>query len=156
MSIEPDDVTDDRSHDGKGVRIDDPIEALTQAYERRRKEAATMTDNDDKKYPYCDSLNKELTAFDIVDLLKSANGDDRAKALEWLYPGQPVALIHHYPDTAQHGVATTTTIHIPGLFTALCFACQHVGKALKMELDWVKKKDPGDQLKIVIPRAPGG
>ncbi len=105
------------------------------------------------------SETEELTAFDIVELLKSANGNDRAKALEWLYPGQPVALIHHYPETVQHGIATTTTQHIPGLFTALCFACQHVGKALKMELDWVKKKDPGDKIVVVtggVPPPRGG
>ena len=99
----------------------------------------------------------DLTPFDIVDLLKSENGDDRAKALDWLYPQQPVALIMHYPETARHGVATTKTPHISGLFTALCFACQHVGKALSMELDWVKKKDPGDKILVVggVPPPPG-
>ena len=101
-----------------------------------------MTDTDD------------LTPFDIVDLLKSPNGDDRAKALDWLYPNEPVALIHHYPKTAQHGVATTKTTHIGGMFTALCFACQHVGQSLGMHLDWVKRRD--DKIKLVIPRAPGG
>ncbi len=85
--------------------------------------------------------NEDLTPFDICDLLKSEDGDERAKALDWLYPGDPVALIHHYPKTAQHGVATTKTTHIAGLFTALCFASQHVGGALGMKLDWVKKRD---------------
>ncbi len=94
--------------------------------------------------------NEDLTPFDIVELLKSQNGDDRAKALDWLYPDQPVALIHHYPKTVQHGVATSKTPHIAGLFTALCFASQHVGNALGMKLDWVKKRD--DDQKILIPR----
>ena len=101
----------------------------------------------------------DLTPFDIVDLLKSADGNDRAKALDWLYPDEPVALIHHYPKTARHGVATTKTTHIAGIFTALCFACQHVGNTLGMKLDWVKKADPGDKILVVtggVPPPKGG
>ncbi len=90
----------------------------------------------------------DLTPFDIVELLKSPDGNERAKALDWLYPGEPVALVMHYPKNAQHGLATSKTPHLAGLFTALCFSAQHIGKALGMHLDWVKKRD--DQQKIVV------
>ena len=98
-----------------------------------------------------EELEKEqLTAFDIVDLLKSEDGDKRATALEWLYPGETVALVRHVHLTGQSGIATTKTVHLAGLFTALCWACQHVGAALGMRLSWVGK--PVDDQKIVVPR----
>ena len=93
---------------------------------------------------------KELTAFDVVELLRSNEGDDRATALEWLYPGETVALVRHIPTTGQSGIATCKTIHLAGLFTALCWAAQHVGAALGMRLAWVGR--PVDDQKIVIPR----
>ena len=103
--------------------------------------------------------DEDLTPFDIVELLKSPDGNERAKALDWLYPGEPVALIMHYPKTAQHGVATTKTPHIAGLFASLCFACQHVGKSLGMSLDWVNKRDYGQKIVVVtggVPPPKGG
>jgi hypothetical protein len=92
--------------------------------------------------------DNDLTPFDIVELLKSPDGNERAKALDWLYPGEPVALVMHYPKSAQHGLATTKSAHLAGLFTALCFSCQQIGKALGMHLDWVKKRD--DQKIVVV------
>ena len=94
--------------------------------------------------------NEDLTPFDVVDLIRSNDGDDKAKALDWLFPDQAVALVVHYPKTAQSGIAVTKTPHVAGLFTALCWSAQHVGNALGMKLDWVKKR-PDDQ-KILIPR----
>ncbi len=100
----------------------------------------------------------DLTPFDIVDLLRSDNGDERAKALDWLFPGQPVALVTHYPQTARTGLATAKTPYLAGVFTALCFSAQHVGNALGMKLDWVKKPDDGQKILVVggVPPPPGG
>ena len=100
---------------------------------------------------------KELTPFDIVDLLKSDDGDDRATALNWLYPGETVAMVRHLHATGQNGMATNKTVYLAGLFTSLCWAAQHVGAALGMRLAWVGK--PADDKKIVVPSGvihPGG
>ncbi len=100
---------------------------------------------------------EELTAFDIVELLKSGEVEDQATALEWLFPGETVALVRHIPVTGQSGMSTTKTVQLGGLFTSLCWACQHVGNALGFKLGWVGK--PADDQKIVVPRGvipPGG
>ena len=103
------------------------------------------------------SNEDDLTPFDIVELLRSENAEDRATALEWLYPGETVAMVRHILITGQSGISTTKTVHLAGLFTALCWAAQHVGLTLGMRLAWVGK--PVDDGKIVVPRGvipPGG
>jgi len=91
----------------------------------------------------------ELTDENIVELLKSDEGDDRATALEALYPGETVALVRHINMTGQIGIATNKTVSLTALFTSLCWACQHVGSELGVRLGWVGTTD--NDRKIVVP-----
>ena len=105
-----------------------------------------------------EDLDHELTTFDIVELLRSENGEDKATALEWLSPGQTGAIVCHIHATGQNGIATNKTIYIGGLFTALVSAAQHVGNAVGMKLAWVGQPAAADK-KIVVPSGlihPGG
>lgn len=118
--------------------------------------SGTMTEPEEQDRGYM-SEEQDLTPFDIVDLLRSEKGDDQAKALEWLYPGQTVALVRHVLMTGQSGIATTQTLVLAGLFTSLCWAAQHVGNTLGMRLAWVGRPTD-DSNKIVVQRVipPGG
>ena len=92
----------------------------------------------------------ELTDEDILELLKSDEADDRAPALEALYPGESVALVRHINMTGQIGIATNKTVSLTALFTSLCWACQHVGNSLGVRLGWVGTTADNNN-KIVVP-----
>jgi hypothetical protein len=103
--------------------------------------------DEDKKYPYCDSLNKELTPFDIVDLLRSGDGKDRTKALNELYPGMTASLVT-VNQAGEIGMATAEGSDVFKLWTALCWAAAYLGNQLGMSLQWGPK--PVDDKKIVV------
>lgn len=93
---------------------------------------------------------EELTPFDIVDLLRSEDGNARAKAMNELYPGMTVTMVTVH-KSGQMGMASTRTSNIFQLWTMLCWAAGFVGNQLGMTLQWGPKPGGSDG-KIVVAR----
>lgn len=93
-----------------------------------------------------------LNATEIVNLLKSDDGKERARALEELYPGESVSMVR-----VQHGgqimMANARTSNATSLFAALTWAAAQIGNQLGLHLQWGPQAVPAD--KIVV-AGPGG
>ena len=104
------------------------------------------------------SEKEELTAFDIVDLLQSEDGNDRTKALNELYPGVTASLVT-VNQAGEIGMATAGDSDVFKLWTALCWAAAYLGNKLGMALQWGPKQVDDKKIVIVtggVPPPPGG
>ena len=112
-----------------------------------------VTDEEVRELSPIDHDDPELGLHDdeIVGLLKSEDGNQRAKALEALYPGLTVSMVTVH-KTGQLGMASTRNSNYFQLFTALCWAAGFVGQQLGMALQWGPKPGGPDNKKIVIAR----
>ena len=92
----------------------------------------------------------ELNSYQIVKLLKSDDGKERAKALDVLYPGQTVTLVTSTLD-GKIGMSSSSASDIQRLFVALSWATQQIGKGIGFTLQWVQTKQDQGQILVAKP-----
>lgn len=89
----------------------------------------------------------------LVAQLQSKEGKDRQEALRAVYPGQLALLITSSPAGEIRWEGTPQTLpEQERLFFALLLCAQDVGRALGLDLNWVRTQQgpPGPQL--LVPR----
>jgi len=89
--------------------------------------------------------NELPDANEILAMLRSDDQEKRQRGLRLLYPGEFVTLVIARPTNMS---MTSTVVSVnQGLFVALMWATQTMGRALGFQLNWVQ-----DQNQLVVPK----